>query len=76
MKCPICKHGETASALVTVTLERGGSTVVFRSVAAEVCVNCGEVFHDQETAALLFRQAEEVVNNGAELDIRRFPLAA
>ena len=30
MKCPICRYGETRPGAVTVPLERGGMTIVFR----------------------------------------------
>lgn len=39
MKCVICKHGETKSGLVTVTLERDESIVVIKKVPASVCNN-------------------------------------
>jgi YgiT-type zinc finger domain-containing protein len=40
MKCVICKHGSTKSGRATITLERGGTTVVIKGVPAEVCANC------------------------------------
>jgi YgiT-type zinc finger domain-containing protein len=76
MKCPICKHGQTRPGSVTVTLERGESTIVFRGVPAEVCENCGEPFHSSETAEALLRQAEHATTQGMEIDIRRFAAAA
>ncbi len=42
MKCAICKQGETQPGKATVTLERCGSVVVFKSVPTEICSNCGE----------------------------------
>jgi len=76
MKCPICKHGETNQGLTTVTLERGGMTIVFRGVPGQVCDNCGETFHDEAVTAALLRQAEQAAEAGVEVDIRRFAVAA
>ena len=36
MKCAICRHGETQPGTVTVTLERGGATVVIKEVPARL----------------------------------------
>ena len=42
MKCVICKHGTTKAGRATITMERGGTTVVIKGVPAEVCANCEE----------------------------------
>ncbi|MBI5910900.1 MAG: type II toxin-antitoxin system MqsA family antitoxin [Betaproteobacteria bacterium] len=47
MKCPICKHGHTREGSASITLERDGATLVFKDVPAEICANCGEIFHDE-----------------------------
>jgi len=39
MKCVICKIGETKPGFVTVTLQRGETTVIFKQVPAEICQN-------------------------------------
>lgn len=76
MKCPICKHGNTQPGTATVTLERGGSTIIFRQVPAEICENCGEAFHSAEVTEALLQQAEAAVAQGVEIDVRRFAAAA
>ena len=76
MKCPICKHGNTLPGTATVTLERGGSTIVFRQVPGEICENCGESFHSTEITSALLRQAETAVTQGVEIDVRKFAAAA
>ena len=58
MKCPICKNGETSPGVATVTLERGGLTLVVKAVPAQVCDKCGEEWIDDATA----RRLEQVVN--------------
>ncbi|MEK7840704.1 MAG: type II toxin-antitoxin system MqsA family antitoxin, partial [Pseudomonadota bacterium] len=54
MKCVICRHGETALGLVTVTLQREGTVVIMRDVPANVCRNCGEYYLDESVAAKVY----------------------
>ena len=42
MKRPICQHGKTKPGKISVTLERGTLTLVFKGVPTDVCENCGE----------------------------------
>lgn len=72
MKCPICKHGHTRKGSASITLERGGATLVFKNVPAEICANCGEIFHDETITRALLDQAEGAAARGVELDVRRF----
>jgi len=72
MKCPICKHGETVPAGVTVTLERLGATLVFRKVPAQVCGNCGEQYVDEKTTSQLLTQANEAARLGVQVDVRTY----
>lgn len=70
MKCLICKHGETNPGVVTVTLERDGSTLVFKEVEAEVCENCGESYLDKATTARLLQAADEATRHGVQVEVR------
>jgi YgiT-type zinc finger domain-containing protein len=72
MKCMICKHGETHPGHVTVTLQRGESTIIFKNVSAEVCENCGEYYLSDEITGQLMERAEEALQHGAEVEIVRF----
>lgn len=76
MKCVVCKTGVTAPSHTTVTLEREGSTLVFKAVPAQVCQNCGEAYVDDKTAQLLLKQAEDALSAGVQVEIRRFAMAA
>jgi len=71
MKCVICRHGETSPDHITVPLQRGENTVIFKNVVAEVCDNCGEYYLDESTTRRLLQQAEEAVQRGAEVEIIR-----
>lgn len=75
MKCPICKHGLTRRGVASITLERGNTTVMFKQVPAEVCENCGEVYHDAEVTRSLLQQADQAAQSGIEIDVRRYAAA-
>ncbi len=75
MKCVICKNGDTAPGTATVALDREIATVVFRSVPAEICENCGEEYVDDETAKRLLALLEDAVNAGVVVDVRRYAAA-
>ncbi len=72
MKCHICNNGETQSGLVTVTLERGNVTLVYKAVPAQVCENCGEEYISSETTASLLLQAEATVGAGVEVEVKAY----
>ena len=75
MKCVICEQGETAPGRVTVTLERGATTLVIKGVPAQVCENCGESYVDEEVAARLLATAETAVSAGVQVEVRAFAAA-
>jgi YgiT-type zinc finger domain-containing protein len=75
MKCFICKNGETQPGLTVVTLQRGEQTLVIKDVPAEICENCSEYYLSQEIAARLYKQAEQALKRGAEVEIGRFALS-
>lgn len=72
MKCVICKQGETASGITTVTLRRGECTLIFKDVPADLCDNCGEYYLSEAVTEKLLQQAEAAIQAGAELEILRF----
>jgi len=75
MRCPICKTGRTHPGSTTVTLERAGSTIVFKAVPAQVCDTCGEAYVDEPTARALLRDAEKAAAAGIELEVHRYEAA-
>ena len=72
MKCLICRQGETRPGKATVTLERGGTTVVIRGVPARVCGNCGEEYIDEPTTAELLKTADAAAQAGVQVDVRDY----
>ncbi len=75
MKCTICKHGNTAPGTTTVTLSRAGITIVFNSVPAQVCDNCGEDYVDSATTVRLLTEAEKAHAAGVQIDVRKYAAA-
>jgi YgiT-type zinc finger domain-containing protein len=75
MNCLICKKGQTASGTATVTLERGGLTLVVKAVPAQVCDNCGEEYVDQTTTAQLLAELDSEARAGSEINVRQFQAA-
>lgn len=72
MRCVLCRHGDTRPGRVTVTLRRGGTTVIVRDVPAEVCENCGEYYLSEDVTGRLLARSEQAVKSGAEVEIHRF----
>lgn len=72
MTCLICKHGRTKPGEVTVTLQRGSCTVIFKGVPGDVCENCGEYYLTEQITGELLRRAEQAVQRGSEVEILQF----
>lgn len=75
MTCVICRQGETLPGKATVTLERGGATIVIRGVPASVCDNCGEEYLDEVTTAALLKTADSAAQAGVQVDVREYAAA-
>ena len=72
MKCVSCKTGELSPGLATVTLQRGGTTVVIKGVPADICDTCGEYYLSDEISGRVMAQAEEAVKHNVEIEIVPF----
>lgn len=70
MHCVICKNGETKSGYTHVLLERDGVTIVFKSVPAQICSNCGEAYVDETVTRRVLQLAEEAQRAGVQNEIR------
>ena len=75
MKCPICRSGETRPGQASSLLERGGVTLVFQEVPADICENCGEEYFSEETTDRLLKLAEEAVRSGVRIAVRQYAAA-
>ncbi len=72
MICVICKHGTSVDGEVTVTLYRGSTVVVIKSVPAMVCENCGEYYLNEKIFRRVYEIAEEAYPKGLEVEIVRY----
>jgi YgiT-type zinc finger domain-containing protein len=72
MNCVICKTGDTRPGTVTVTLQRGETTVLIKDVPADVYRDCGEYYLDGEVTRKVYAQAEDAVKRHAEVEILRY----
>lgn len=75
MRCVICQYGETEPGTTTVALTRDETTIVIREVPALICTTCGEEYVDAATGARLSQIAERAVEEGVQVDVRRFQAA-
>lgn len=75
MKCVICKQATVRPGKATVTLERGGTTLVFKGVPARICPNCGEEYVDEKTTSRLLASAEQAVKSGVQVEVREYASA-
>jgi YgiT-type zinc finger domain-containing protein len=62
MLCLICRQAETVDGLASVTFERGEMRFTVKDVPARVCPSCGEAYVEEDVAAQLLRDAEEIWN--------------
>lgn len=72
MKCVFCRNGETQPGEITVTLQRGNTTVILRQAPADVCDYRGEACLSSEVTGEVQAKAEAAVKSGAEVAILRF----
>ena len=72
MMCSICRNGQTSAGQVTVSLQRGETTIILKGVPADICHNCGEYYLSEDITRRVLSAAEEAVAKGAEVEILRF----
>ncbi len=75
MKCVICRNGTTQPGFATFTVTREGTIVVTKGVPADICDNCGEAYFNEEVTDRLLAIANEAMEAGVEVDVRRFVAA-
>jgi YgiT-type zinc finger domain-containing protein len=76
MKCVVCKIGNTRPGRTSVTIEREGTTLVFKAVPAEVCENCGEAYVAEEVSRQILASAEHAAHSGVQVGVQEFAGAA
>ncbi len=68
----ICRNGQMTSGHVTVTLDKGETTVIFRNVPAFVCDMCGQSEVDDKVADRLLKRLQEAAAKGTEIEILQY----
>ena len=72
MNCIICKNGKTIQGKTTATLTRGGTTIIFHEVPAEICTNCNESYFSEETSEHLLNLAKQAAESGVQIEVRDY----
>ena len=72
MKCAICQNGSTTEGATTLVLERGQTLVVFKSVPAQICSNCGEEYVSSAVNRTLLSRAQREWEEGIILEVLNF----
>lgn len=72
ISCVICKEGSYKEGITTVTLERGSTVVVVKSVPAQVCSNCGEYIPSEEVTDYLMGVLDQAVSQGAAFEMLNY----
>ena len=68
--CPICKIGQIGStSKTTLAVEKEGTLIVIKNADAEICDNCGEVFHTAKTTQQILSVTSQAHVNGRELEL-------
>ncbi len=73
MKCSLCKRGERKDETVTLTLERGMTTLVIKGVPARVCDQCGDEVFSEETTRRAFDMLKDAVRRVRSLSTLSVP---
>jgi len=72
MKCVICRNGITEEGYTSLVLEREQTTLVFKSIPAQICNNCGEEYISSEVNKELLNSANREINKGVMLEMLQF----
>jgi YgiT-type zinc finger domain-containing protein len=72
MICLICRQADVIFGLTSVIFERGEIRLVIDKVPASVCPSCGEAYVDEDVAAQLLRDADEMSAAGIMDDVMEY----
>lgn len=75
MNCPLCRNGHLREGRADTSILREGLVLVVRDVPADICDNCGEQFFDADVTDRLLDIADEAVEAGVVVDVRRYVAA-
>lgn len=72
MVCLICRQAELVERITSVTLEQGEMKFMLNNVPARVCPACGEAYLDEQVAAHVLSQAQQLSNEGIVDIVRNY----
>lgn len=64
MNCIICRQAEPVHGLTSIIFERDEFKLVINHIPAQVCPACGEAYLNEEVAAQVLSQAEQMAQEG------------
>ncbi len=56
----------------SITLQRGGCTVIFKEVPADVCLNCWEYYLSEAVSEEVTRRAAIAAGSGEEVTVLQY----
>lgn len=75
MNCPLCRNGQLWEGRADTSILREDLVLVIREVPADICDNCGEQFFDADVTDRLLNLADEAMEAGVSVDVRRYVAA-
>lgn len=66
--CPMC-GGRKEHSTTTFSVDYGDGIIIIRNVNAEICVQCGEEWIDNKTAAKLEKYSNEARSKKLQLEV-------
>lgn len=74
-RCAICKTGEVKPGTTTLTVERGGMTLVIKGVPARVCGSCSEAYLDEATTKRIEAMVDRLERTGVQVAVQDYAAA-
>ena len=71
----VCNIGEMRPGTTTLTVERGGMTLVIKRVPARVCGSCSEGYFDEATTKQLGVIVEGLERSGVQIAVQDYDAA-
>jgi YgiT-type zinc finger domain-containing protein len=74
-RCVVCKTGEVTPGTSTLTVERGGMTLVIKGIPGRVCGSCSEAYFDEPTTKRLEAIVERLERTGVQVAVQDYAAA-
>lgn len=74
-RCGVCRTGEVQPGTTTLTVERGGMTLVIKGIPARVCNSCSEAYFDEATTKKIEAIVERLERTGVQVAVQDYAAA-